>query len=145
MRVRPQPYPQLPLKLHQPRPSRRIPIISLAELASAGEDMLKQPRSRRTSQVKYATGAPYVHSNGPYPRSPVEALSPLPLECHGFSPVLEKREIPHLPTTKMNSYQQPRTSQLVPNPTLSSRLVQRGFPSKVISCSCGCMESYTIQ
>jgi hypothetical protein len=127
---------QPPLKLHQPRPSRRIPIISLDELASASEGVLQPVRRRKYSKPS--------HSSGPYPRSPVEALSPLPLDCHGFSPVLEKREIGHISTSKISSYQ-PSRPHPISNPGLSALFRPGGLPTKVITCSCGCMESYTIQ
>lgn len=130
--------PPPPLKLHQPRPSRRIPIISLAELASAGEGLL-QPSRTKHSKTKTAT-----QSSHPYSRtSPIEALSPLPLDCNGFSPVLEKREVVH-PTSKVNPYQSTRPSQR-PNPGPPTRFRHGCLPEKVITCSCGCMESYTIR
>jgi hypothetical protein len=47
------PSPSLPL--HQPRPCRRIPIVSLAQLASACDDMEKASHRRP---------APYRHRNG---------------------------------------------------------------------------------
>lgn len=57
-----------PTQLHHPRPSRRIPIISLAELASASGTVLqkKVPQGRK--------------------KSPRHALSPLPIECNNFAP-----------------------------------------------------------
>lgn len=129
-------HTQAPLKLHQPRPSRRIPIISLDELASASEGVLQPVRRRKYSKPS--------HYSGPYPRSPVEALSPLPLDCHGFSPVSEKREFGHLSTSKISSYQ-PSRPPPISNPSLSALFRSGGLPTKVITCSCGCMESYTIQ
>lgn len=130
---------QPPLKLHQPRPSRRIPIISLAELALAGEDK----QFLRSTKTRHPRGvAPPGH---PYPRmSPVKALSPLPLDCHGFSPISPKREIGQPPTINANTYQYSQSSQLRVN-TSSIALRHSGHPSKFVNCSCGCMESYPIQ
>lgn len=62
-----------PTQLHHPRPSRRIPIISLAELASASDEVL-QKRILKT------------HS-----KSPLPTLSPLPIECHDFDLGFEYR------------------------------------------------------
>ncbi|KAF8910027.1 hypothetical protein CPB84DRAFT_1347158 [Gymnopilus junonius] len=46
----PPPYPpHPPLKIHQPRPFRRIPIVSLSDLASASEDLSVSPHSKRAN------------------------------------------------------------------------------------------------
>jgi hypothetical protein len=57
-----------PTQLHHPRPSRRIPIISLAELASASGTVLQKKASHARK------------------KSPRQALSPLPIECNNFAP-----------------------------------------------------------
>lgn len=61
-----QPSPSLPL--HQPRPSRRIPIISLSQLASACENT--EPASRRTSAAALKPRTEVLPSDSwqsPYP------------------------------------------------------------------------------
>ena len=114
---------QPPLKLHQPRPSRRIPIISLSKLASACDTFpvqtpAKDSRSRVTGEV----------------------LSPLSFQ----------------PSHSSSMLQSPRTTTQDPNtriepPSLHSTnsIYVPTFPwgthddqGKVLSCNCGCRESY---
>lgn len=81
---------QRPLKIHQPRPYRRIPIISLSQLASACDDIATKPSPKQT------------------------ALSPLPFEYLDFNiepPSAGVRQpYPYLsPTGLCNTYKSPTT------------------------------------
>ncbi|KAH6916626.1 hypothetical protein BKA70DRAFT_306846 [Coprinopsis sp. MPI-PUGE-AT-0042] len=99
-----------PTQLHHPRPSRRIPIISLAELASASGAVLQ----KKVPQVRK--------------RSSRHTLSPLPIDCNGFTPSLARqhRYDPYLSSV----------------PSGSAIFSRRGVAA--ITCSCGCMETYAV-
>lgn len=111
---------QPPLKLHQPRPSRRIPIISLSKLASACDTFpvqtpAKDPRGRVSGDVP----------------------SPLSFQPSNSSSMLQShRTITQGPNTRI----EPPSTSSIYTPT---------FPwgthddqGKVLSCNCGCQESY---
>ena len=108
---------QTPLKLHQPRPSRRIPIISLDNLASACDDLANS-----------------THVQEPKRHASEEALSPL-------SSMLS------LPAVDGGNMQQPKYMLYptgdVYSPTYGVGF--DGHSGKAILCSCGCMESYTFR
>jgi hypothetical protein len=107
---------QVPIKLHQPRPSRRIPIVSLDELASISENFILPP-----------------HKTSHPANSPVEALSPLPFDFHHQS--FESNRTCGGGLQSKNDIFCPKFSMLRPP--------DGGEPSQVILCSCGCMETYT--
>ena len=103
---------QRPLIIHQPRPYRRIPIISLSQLASACDDNIAtKPSPKQT------------------------ALSPLPFEYLDFnieSPsagVRQPQIYPYLsPSGLCNAYKSPTTLAKTTDRT--------------ILCPCGCMGHY---
>jgi len=109
---------QVPIKLHQPRPSRRIPIVSLDELASVSENFILPP-----------------HKTCHLANSPVEALSPLPLDFHHQSFESNHARICEGGSQSKNDIFCPKFSMLRPP--------DGGEPCQVILCACGCMETYT--
>jgi hypothetical protein len=107
---------QAPLKLHQPRPSRRIPIVNLDRLASAceGSPINAHPKDFTWSE---------------------NTLSPLDLDCHSSLPSQCAPVQQSIPSTSnqlqaLSSHRQFGTNQET---------------EKVILCGCGCMESYTFR
>ncbi|KAF8167464.1 hypothetical protein B0H34DRAFT_792187 [Crassisporium funariophilum] len=119
------PHNQPQLKLHQPRPSRRIPIISLSNLASACDGL---PTATRTQDPKHCSSE--------------EGLSPLSLEF-GTSPSMQSESNTHGGHTRYSKPSSGHQPTSIYNPTFGYGL--DGDPGKVILCSCGCMESYTFQ
>ena len=109
---------QVPIKLHQPRPSRRIPIVSLDELASISENFILPP-----------------HKTCHLANSPVEALSPLPFDFHHQSFESNHARICEGGLQSKSDNFCPKFSMLRPP--------DGGEPRQVILCSCGCMETYT--
>ena len=113
---------QPPLKLHQPRPSRRIPIISLSDLASACDDPLTN------------------HVQDPKRNASEEALSAPPLS-------LDFKSMLSLPAVDAGNTQQLKY-MLYPTSDVYSPTYGVGFDGhsgKAILCNCGCMESYTFR
>ncbi|KAF9055901.1 hypothetical protein BJ165DRAFT_1521867 [Panaeolus papilionaceus] len=110
-----------PLKVHQPRPSRQIPIVSLSQLASACEDY---PINSRTSNAKVKSAPEY-------------GLSPLPLEVNGFLPPMSSHSNPYQSTNQQTKYASHPPNNAY-NPMFST-----GTHGNSIMCSCGCMEMYT--
>jgi hypothetical protein len=110
---------QAPLKLHQPRPSRRIPIISLSNLASACDD--------------FAT----THVKEPKRHATEESLS---LDFNRVSslstPAVDGDNTHHL------KYMLYSTSDVY-SPMYGVGV--DGHSGKAILCNCGCMESYTFR
>ncbi|KAF8807989.1 hypothetical protein BYT27DRAFT_7190084 [Phlegmacium glaucopus] len=111
---------QAPLKLHQPRPSRRIPIISLSNLASACDDF-----------------AISTHVKEPKRQASEEVPSPVSTGFNRVSyPVADGRNNQHL------------KYMLYPANDMYSPTFAAGFDGhcgKAILCNCGCMESYTFR
>jgi len=92
---------QRPLIIHQPRPYRRIPIISLSQLASACDDIATKPSPKQT------------------------ALSPLPFECLDFNiqppsaGIRQPQIYPYLsPSGLCNAYKSPTTLAKATNRTI---------------------------
>jgi len=115
---------QAPLKLHQPRPSRRIPIISLSNLASACDDFAISTRVQE----------PNRHASEQPP-------SPLSLDYNRASSMLS------LPAADGGNTQQLKY-MLYPISDVYSPTFGVGFDGhsgKAILCNCGCMESYTFR
>ena len=113
---------QSPLKLHQPRPSRRIPIISLSNLASACDDL--------TTQVQ----EPKRHASE-------EALFPLSLDFNRISSMLSLPAVDGGNTHHLKYMLYPTSD--VYSPTYG--VGYDGHSGKAILCNCGCMESYTFR
>ncbi|PPQ64255.1 hypothetical protein CVT24_008659 [Panaeolus cyanescens] len=111
-----------PLKVHQPRPSRQIPIVSLSQLASACEDY---PINGRASKPTKVISPPEID------------LSPLPLESNGFLPPMSSHSKPYHSTNQQTKYASHPPNNAY-NPTFST-----GTHGNSIMCSCGCMETYT--
>jgi hypothetical protein len=109
------------LKLHQPRPSRRIPIISLSNLASACDDI--------TNQVQ----EPKRHASE-------EAPFPLSLDFNTISSMLSLPAVDGGNTLQHLKYMPYPTSNVY-SPTYG--VGYDGHAGKAILCNCGCMESYT--
>lgn len=109
--------PIRPMKLHQPRPSRRIPIISLSELAEASTELLKPPSGRYPQPIA----------------SPV-VLSPLQLFCDEFKPYdgSFSPSSGSLPYGVQPTWEAPHDAAAT-------------APNEIVQCSCGCMETYTIR
>ncbi|KAF9531827.1 hypothetical protein CPB83DRAFT_847896 [Crepidotus variabilis] len=116
--VNPGLYSQVPLELHQPRPSRRIPIVNLDRLASVCE---------------------YNRSNKRGSRAPENCLSSLdstntrsrPFQWPTQFRTPSQRSRLHIPQLVHSNAQQPTYH--------SSSTFQQ---SEVILCGCGCMESF---
>ena len=111
---------QPPLKLHQPRPSRRIPIISLSNLASACDDIANQVQE------------PKRHASE-------EAPFPLSLDFNRISSMLSLPAVDGGNTHHLKYMLYPTSN--VYSPTYG--VGYDGHSGKAILCSCGCMESYT--
>ena len=113
---------QAPLKLHQPRPSRRIPIISLSNLASACDDFVSPTHIQESK------------------RHVSEARSPL----SDFNRVSSMLSLPAVDggNTQHLKYMLYPTSDVY-SPTF--RVDFDGHSGKAILCNCGCMESYTFR
>ena len=114
---------QPPLKLHQPRPSRRIPIISLSNLASACD----------TFPVQTPATDPRGRVSG-------EVLLPLSFQPSNSSSTLQSpRTITQYPNIRIEP---------APLHSTNSTYTPTFFwgthddPGKVLSCNCGCQESY---
>jgi hypothetical protein len=116
---------QPPLKLHQPRPSRRIPIISLSNLASACDDHLD------------------THVQDPERNASEEALSipPLSLDFNRVSSMLSLPAVDGGNTQHLKYMLYPTSD--VYSPTYGVGF--DGHSGKAILCNCGCMESYTFR
>jgi len=113
---------QLPLKLHQPRPSRRIPIISLSKLASACDT--------------YPVQTPAKDPRG---RVAGEALSPPSCQPSNSSSMLQ----PHRTITQPNTRIEPSSLHSTSNTyTPTFPWGTHDDQGKVLSCNCGCQESY---
>lgn len=116
---------QPPLKLHQPRPSRRIPIVSLSDLASACDNPLTN------------------HVQDPKRNAEEEALSvpPLSLDFNGVSSMLSLPAVDGGNTQHLKYMLYPTSD--VYSPTYGVGF--DGHSGKAILCNCGCMESYTFR
>ncbi|CAA7264769.1 unnamed protein product [Cyclocybe aegerita] len=110
----PPPASQAPVKLHQPRPSRHIPIISLSKLASACED-ISSPSHRKE------------------PRSDVLS-PPLDYDINTYSSVLPTIHHDQFVQRSIPPSHYPHCATL---PTVSNE------SEAMIFCNCGCMASYT--
>jgi hypothetical protein len=113
--------PQAPLKLHQPRPSRRIPIISLSKLASACDNLL-------------------THVQEPK-RNASEEVSPLSVDFSRVSSMLSLPAVDGGNTQHLKYMLYPPSD--VYSPTYGVGF--DGHSGKAILCNCGCMESYTFR
>ena len=111
---------QAPLKLHQPRPSRRIPIISLSKLASACDDLTT------------------THVQEPKRHSSEEALS---LEFNKVRSMLSFPAVDGGNTQHLKYMVYPTNDMYSPTYGLGFD----GHLGKAILCNCGCMESYTFR
>ena len=111
---------QPPLKLHQPRPSRRIPIISLSNLASACDDIDTQAQE------------PKRHASE-------EAPFPLSFDFNRISNTLSFAAVDGGNTHHLKYMPYPTSN--VYSPTYG--VGYDGHSGKAILCNCGCMESYT--
>jgi hypothetical protein len=109
------------LKLHQPRPSRRIPIISLSNLASACDDISNQVQEPRRHASE-------------------EAPFPLSLDFNTISSMLSLPAVDGDNTHHLKYIPYPTTSNVY-SPTYG--VGYDGHSGKAILCNCGCMESYT--
>jgi hypothetical protein len=114
---------QAPLKLHQPRPSRRIPIISLSNLASACDNFatVQEPKQRSTLEETLP-------------------VSPLSLDSNRVSSMLS-------PPAVDGGNDQHLKYLLYSTNDVYSPTYGVGFDGsgKAILCNCGCMESYTFR
>ena len=111
---------QTPLKLHQPRPSRRIPIISLSNLASACDDLatqVQEPKRHASEEV------------------------PLSLDFNRISSMLSLPAVNGGNTHNLKYMLYPTGD--VYSPTYGVGF--DGHSGKAILCNCGCMESYTFR
>lgn len=112
------PSPSLPpLTLHQPRPSRRIPIISLSELASACDAFpiqtpAKDPRGRVSGEVLSPLSSSILQSHRTITGDPNIRIEP---------PSLHSTNSIYIPTFPWGTHDD---------------------QGKVLSCNCGCQESY---
>lgn len=113
---------QTPLKLHQPRPSRRIPIISLSNLASACDDLATQVQE------------PKRHASE-------EARFPLSLDFNRISSMLSLPAVDGGNAHHLKNMLYPTSD--VFSPTYGADY--EGHSGKAILCNCGCMESYTFR
>ncbi|TFK77498.1 hypothetical protein BDN72DRAFT_873774 [Pluteus cervinus] len=121
-KVSPTPRIQPPIKLHHPRPSRRIPIISLSELASASADALVSPSAHATTEVSpISPPRQTAYRSYDAPAKPDDLHS--------------RRPAPQLTTSSWSPIGDYYSDQISCEPTQRD-----GF----LLCSCGCMESYTI-
>ena len=120
-----------PITVHQPRPSRRIPIISLSELASACDDF---------SMSSASPGGKVSHR-----KPPQDLLSPLATSASSkytssYSPTYpsfsDEMGIEGTPFPVPFSFEEKNTFTIPTHPYTDS--------GEVVTCSCGCMESYTI-
>ena len=113
-----------PITLHQPRPSRRIPIISLSELASACEDFPGSPKRTSTDQ------------------KPSQRLPP-PLQINDFLTNCASMSSPHHSTFTSNPFRSQFVPEIKNTYTAPTYLVGEDS-EEVVFCSCGCRESYTL-
>ncbi|KAF9469687.1 hypothetical protein BDZ94DRAFT_1243024 [Collybia nuda] len=124
------PSPELtvrtPITLHQPRPSRRIPIISLSELALACDDFAASPPTQ---------SFPYQ-----------ELLSPLTLDFPAKYTSVYSPEHPSLSgETRIEGPRFAHPEQGYPYQSHTEPTYYVGHNSEdVVLCSCGCMESFVI-
>ncbi|PFH52331.1 hypothetical protein AMATHDRAFT_46450 [Amanita thiersii Skay4041] len=107
---------QQPLVLHQPRPCRRIPIISLSQLASACDEI--DPTSSQTSTLE---------------------LSPLPLKYLDFDLDPSCNESSSVGAQKLTS-QLPASNTSVAYNINMGPVDQGSILKRTIWCSCGCMK-----
>ncbi|PPQ77006.1 hypothetical protein CVT25_014823 [Psilocybe cyanescens] len=105
---------QAPLKLHQPRPSRRIPIISLSDLA-------------------YACDRLPIHSKEPNTNAPETKLPTSRSSMSSFTGVMDPS------SNQFTTRSFPTTN----GPGAYKSTLQVGSTLKVIVCSCGCGQSTT--
>lgn len=111
---------QASIKLHHPRPSRRIPIISLDKLASANADFMPTP---------------ILHTTNEFPSVSIRQSA-----YRGLGPIAKKR----VDEARNRHAVTQLTSWSVPNENydlINREPLQR---EGIVLCSCGCMESYTI-
>jgi len=114
---------QPPLKLHQPRPSRRIPIISLSKLASACD----------TFPVQTPATDPRGRVSG-------EVLSPLSFQPSNSSSMLQSpRTVTQHPNIRIEPAPLHSTNSTYTPTFFWGTHDDQG---KVLSCNCGCQESY---
>ena len=113
---------QPPLKLHQPRPSRRIPIISLSNLASACDDLA-------------------THVQEPKRHASEEAPFPLSLDFNRIPPMMSPPAVDGGNTHQLKYMLYPTSN--VYSPTYG--VGYDGHFGKAILCNCGCMESFTFR
>lgn len=106
---------QASLKLHQPRPSRRIPIVSLSKLALACDDFQMRPKEPRE----------------------------LPNHFSGEAGPLPFRTTPSKPYHPM-AYYQYNTQYTQPKYDLYGTAFP-GNTARLTQCSCGCMTPSTCQ
>jgi hypothetical protein len=118
-----------PITVHQPRPSRRIPIVSLSELASACDDFSMSPTSKNAFYQKpfrelLSPLTTNISTNYTSPYSPMHSsfLDEMGIEGAPFPVpfVFEEKNAYTAPTHLFNGSEE------------------------VVICSCGCMGSYTI-
>lgn len=115
-----------PFTLHQPRPSRRIPIVSLSELALACDDFAQSPSMQ---------SLPYQ-----------ELLSPLTLDFPAkYTSVYSPEHPSLLGETRIEGPRFAHQEQKYPHQFHTAPTYYVGDRSEeVVLCSCGCMESYVI-
>ncbi|TFK41941.1 hypothetical protein BDQ12DRAFT_677422 [Crucibulum laeve] len=118
------PITQPTLKLHQPRPFRHIPIISLAELASVCDK-------------------PAEPTHEPHPSLSFDRHSPLlsnPLISHQNKANTHAQGALYPPCVQQmqDAYSPPFIAMH------NAPRDHHNVPAQTILCSCGCMESYTI-
>lgn len=108
-----------PITLHQPRPSRRIPIVSLSELALACDDFAQSPPIQ---------SLPYQ-----------DLISPLNLDFPAEYTSVYSPEHPDEPKIDTRSHHQeqkyPHQFHIAPTSYVDDRA------EEVLLCSCGCMDS----
>ncbi|KAF5312137.1 hypothetical protein D9619_002723 [Psilocybe cf. subviscida] len=122
----PPPTATPPLKIHQPRPSRRIPIISLSHLASTCDTYPIYPPPQEPTGGISAEVKPAVATLG---RSRRQDTKPyLPITSHRANAQFK------------SSRQQSQSSHRVYHPHFS--VGTNTGPGQVAQCPCGCMQSF---
>ena len=113
-----------PISVHQPRPSRRIPIFSLSELASACDDFSMSPTNsfhQKPSRELLSPLTTNISANYISPYSPMHLSFSDEMGSEGAVPfTVEEKNAYTAPTRLFNDSEE------------------------VVICSCGCMASYTI-
>ena len=115
-----------PISVHQPRPSRRIPIVSLSELASACDDFSTSPTIKNSFHQKpprelLSPLTTNISANYTSPYSPMHFPFLDEMGLEGAVPfAIEEKNAYTAPTRLFNDSEE------------------------VVLCSCGCMGSYTM-